>query len=214
MVARRPSKGAGPKAAAKAAANAAAKAAANAAANAAAKAPRSAPYSNGKWAAAFAPRAQGERRYWLMKSEPETFSFDDLLAAQDGTTCWDGVRNTAARNFLRDGLKTGDQVFFYHSMAEPSGVVGICEVVREGYPDQTAFDRKSEYYDPDSVPATPMWYMVDVRAVRALPRLVALAEIRAEPVLAKMALVRVGRLSVVPVSATEWAQVLAMSAGA
>ena len=177
----------------------------------AAKAPRSAPYAKGKWAAAFAPRAKGERRHWLVKSEPETFSFDDLLAAKGQTTCWDGVRNTAARNFLRDGMKTGDQVFFYHSMAEPSGVVGICEVVREGYPDHTAFDKKHEYHDADSVAATPMWYMVDVRAVRALPRLVALAEIKAEPALAQMALVRVSRLSVVPVTPAEWERVLAMS---
>lgn len=176
------------------------------------KAPQSAPYAKGKWAAAFAPRAAGERRYWLMKSEPETFSFDDLLAARDRTTCWDGVRNTAARNFLRDGLKRGDQVFFYHSMAEPAGVAGICEVVREGYPDHTAFDRKSEYFDPDSVAATPMWYMVDVRAVRALPRLVPLAEIKAEPALAQMALLRVSRLSVVPVEPAEWERILAMSA--
>ena len=175
------------------------------------KAPQSAPYAKGKWASAFAPRAKGERRYWLAKSEPETFSFDDLLAAKDRTTCWDGVRNTAARNFLRDGLKQGDQVFFYHSMSVPSGVVGICEVVREGYPDHTAFDRKSEYFDPDSVEATPTWYMVDLRAVRALPRTVPLAELMAEPSLATMALLRVGRLSVVPVTAAEWAAVLRMS---
>lgn len=177
---------------------------------AAKSAPKSAPYSEGKWAEAFAPRAAGERRYWLAKSEPESFSFDDLLAAKDRTTCWDGVRNTAARNFLRDGMKLGDQVFFYHSMAQPSGVVGICEVVREGYPDASAFDRKSAYFDPDSVPETPMWYMVDVRAVRALPRVVSLAEIKAEKKLAKMALVRVSRLSVVPVTPAEWDLVIRM----
>jgi len=177
------------------------------------KAPASAPYAKGKWAAAFT-RAPGETRRWLMKSEPETFSFDDLLAAKDRTTCWDGVRNTAARNFLRDGLKLGDQVFFYHSMAEPSGVAGICEVVREGYPDHTAFDRSSEYYDPESVRATPMWYMVDVRAVRALPRLVTLAELQAEPTLSQMALIRVSRLSVVPVERAEWERILRMAATA
>jgi predicted RNA-binding protein with PUA-like domain len=176
--------------------------------------PSSAPYEQGKWAAAFRPRAAGERRYWLVKSEPESFSFDDLLAARDRTTCWDGVRNTAARNFLRDGMKRGDQVFFYHSMAEPSGVVGICEVVREGYPDHTAFDEAHQYYDAGSVRETPTWFMVDVRAVRALPRLVPLADIKAEKALAQMALVRVGRLSVVPVTPAEWERVLAMSAGA
>ena len=174
-------------------------------------APKSAPYSEGKWADAFAPRAKGERRYWLAKSEPESFSFDALFAAKDRTTCWDGVRNTAARNFLRDGMKLGDQVFFYHSMADPSGVVGICEVVREGYPDSSAFDKSSEYYDAESVKSTPMWYMVDVRAVRALPRIVPLAEIKAEKKLAKMALVRVSRLSVVPVTADEWDLVIGMS---
>ena len=174
-------------------------------------APKSAPYEQGKWAAAFASRKKGEKGYWLAKSEPETFSFDDLLAAKDQTTCWDGVRNTAARNFMRDGMKKGDLVFFYHSMADPSGVAGICEVVREGYPDASALDPKSEYYDAGSVAATPMWYMVDVRAVRALKRLVPLAEIKAEPSLAQMALMRVSRLSVVPVTRTEWDAVLAMS---
>lgn len=174
-------------------------------------APKSAPYAQGKWAAAFAPRQQGEQGFWLAKSEPASFSFDDLMASKDRTTCWDGVRNTAARNFLRDGMKKGDLVFFYHSMADPSGVAGICEVVREGYPDASAFDRTSEYYDADSVAGTPMWYMVDVRAVRALKRLVPLAAIKAEPSLAQMALVRVSRLSVVPVTRTEWDAVLALS---
>ena len=101
-----------------------------------AKAPAS--NSAGKWAEALAPRRPGEARYWLVKSEPGVFSFDDLLRAPNRTTHWDGVRNFAARNFLRDGMKVGDRVFFYHSMADPQAIVGICEVVREGYPDHTA----------------------------------------------------------------------------
>ncbi len=175
-----------------------------------AKPPQSAPYAEGKWAHVFA-RSPGERRYWLMKSEPETFSYDDLEAAPKRTTFWNGVRNTAARNFMRDGMKKGDLAFYYHSNAEPSAIVGICEIVREGYPDATAFDPAHDYFDPGSNPAMPTWFMVDVRAVRRLARPVALPEIKAEPALSEMALVRVGRLSVVPVTEAEWETVLAMS---
>jgi predicted RNA-binding protein with PUA-like domain len=177
---------------------------------AAKKAPQSLPYDQGKWAAAFT-RAPGEQRYWLVKSEPDVFSFDDLVAAPKQTTCWDSVRNTGARNFLRDGMKRGDLVFYYHSNAEPSAIVGICEVVREGYPDHTAFDPSHAYYDDASDPATPTWFMVDLKAVRALARPVTLPELKAAPALAEMALLRVGRLSVVPVTAAEWATVIAMS---
>jgi predicted RNA-binding protein with PUA-like domain len=167
-------------------------------------------YESGKWAAAFAPRRAGERRYWLVKSEPDVFSFDDLLAAPRKTTHWDGVRNHAARNFLKDGMKKGDRVFFYHSMANPQAVVGICEVVREGYPDPTALDPASEYHDPDATPEDPRWYMVDLRAVERLRRPVTLPEIKARPELAEMALVRVGRLSVSPVTPAEWETIVAM----
>ena len=182
------------------------------AATAGRKAPQSAPYEQGKWAAAFAPRAPGERRYWLVKSEPDVFSFDDLMRSPDRTTFWDGVRNFAARNFLRDGMKLGDQVFFYHSMANPQAIVGVCEVVREGYPDHTAFDAKHEYYDADSDPDAPTWFMVDVRAVAPLTRPVTLPEIKARRELAEMALLRIGRLSVVPVAAKEWEVINAMGA--
>lgn len=161
-------------------------------------------YEKGKWAEAFAPRARGERGYWLVKSEPEVFSFDDLLRAPDRTTCWDGVRNFAARNFLRDGMKRGDGVLFYHSMTTPQAIVGDCEVVREGYPDHTQFDRKHDGYDASSTPDDPTWYMVDVRAVQPFARPVTLPEIKARPELASMALLRVSRLSVVPVTAAEW----------
>jgi predicted RNA-binding protein with PUA-like domain len=173
---------------------------------------KTADHSEGKWAAAFAPRRRGERRYWLVKSEPDVFSFDDLLAAPKRTTCWDGVRNFAARNFLRDGMRRGDGVLFYHSMADPQAVVGVCEVVREGYPDHTALDPAHPNHDPDSDPDDPRWFMVDLRAVARLARPVPLAEIKARPELAAMALVRVGRLSVSPVTAAEWETIRAMGA--
>ena len=174
------------------------------------KAPQSAPYDQGKWAHVFA-RTPGERRYWLVKSEPDVFSFADLQAAPKQTTCWDSVRNTGARNFLRDGMKKGDLAFYYHSNAEPSAIVGICEVVREGYPDHTALDPAHPYYDAESVAATPTWFMVDVKAVEALPRPVTLPELKASAALKEMALIKVGRLSVVPVTAQEWEIVLRMS---
>lgn len=173
--------------------------------------PASMPYEKGKWASSFAPRAKGERRYWLIKSEPDVFSFDDLLAAPKRTTCWDSVRNTSARNFMRDGMKKGDQVFYYHSNADPSAIVGVCEVTREGYPDDTAFDPTHEYFDADSVRETPMWFMVDVRAVEKLARPVTLPEIKATKSLENMALLKVSRLSVVPVSPAEWDTVLSMA---
>lgn len=174
------------------------------------KAPQSMPYADGKWATVF-DRKPGEKRYWLVKSEPDVFSFTDLEAAPKRTTCWDSVRNTGARNFLRDGMQVGDLVFYYHSNATPSSIVGICEVVRAGYPDPTAFDAAHDYYDPKSDPDMPTWFMVDVRAVEPLRRPVTLQEIKAEPALSEMALLRVGRLSVVPVTTQEWKTVLAMS---
>jgi predicted RNA-binding protein with PUA-like domain len=177
---------------------------------AAKRVPKSMPYDQGKWAHVFA-RQPGERRYWLVKSEPDVFSYADLEAAPGRTTCWDSVRNTGARNFLRDGMQVGDLAFYYHSNAEPSAIVGICEVVRAGYPDHTAFDPRHPYFDPDSDPARPTWFMVDVRAVRPLARPVTLADVKAEPALQDMALVRVGRLSVVPVTEAEWHVVLRMS---
>lgn len=175
------------------------------------KAPQSMPYEQGKWAHVYAPRAAGETRYWLIKSEPDVFSFQDLQAAPKHTTSWDSVRNTGARNFLRDGMKRGDLAFYYHSNAEPSAIVGICEVVKEGYPDTTALDPAHPYYDAESVAETPTWFMVDVRAVEALPRAVTLPEIKASHVLSEMALLKVSRLSVVPITATEWQIVLDMS---
>lgn len=169
------------------------------------------PYEKGKWASAFTPRSPGERRYWLVKSEPETFSFEDLLRAQNRTTSWEGVRNPVARNFMRDGMKLGDRVFFYHSGGDAPGIVGICEVVREGYPDRTALDPNHPSFDPRSNPDAPTWHMVDLRAVAQLTKAVSLAQIKARKDLAEMALVRVGRLSVSPVTATEWETICAMA---
>ena len=174
------------------------------------KAPQSMPYEQGKWAHVFA-RGADERRYWLLKSEPDVFSFQDLQAAPEHTTCWDSVRNSGARNFLRDAMKRGDLCFYYHSNAEPSAIVGVCEVVREGYADHTALDPSHDYHDADSVAETPTWFMVDVRAVEALPRPVTLPEIKASAELREMALIKVGRLSVVPVTKDEWETVLRIS---
>lgn len=174
------------------------------------KAPKSMPYEQGAWAHVFAPRAPGERRYWLIKSEPDVFSFDDLQRAPRQTTCWDSVRNSSARNFMRDGMKQGDLAFYYHSNAEPSGIVGICEIVREGYPDHTAWDPSHDYFDAKSDPDMPTWFMVDVKAVQPFRTMVTLPQIKADPALAEMALVKVGRLSVVPVTAEEWAHVCAL----
>ena len=163
------------------------------------------------WAWVFTPRKPGEKRYWLVKSEPTTFSFDDLLARPNQTTYWDGVRNHTARTFMRDGMKLGDEVFFYHSNAEPSAIIGICEVVREGYPDHTALDPKDAHFDPGSDPEDPTWFMVDLKAVRRLPRPLPLPELRARTELAGMALLRIGRLSVTPVRHVEWATIIDMA---
>jgi len=151
-------------------------------------------------------------RYWLVKSEPDVFSFADLQAAPKKTTHWDGVRNYQARNTLRDAMKRGDRCFYYHSNAEPSGIAGICEVVREGYPDHTAFDKKDPHYDPKSKPDVPTWYMVDVKAVKAFPRLISLGQLREVTALKGMVLLQKGsRLSVQPVTKKEWETICAMA---
>jgi predicted RNA-binding protein with PUA-like domain len=150
-------------------------------------------------------------KYWLMKSEPASFSIDDLARAPRKTTAWDGVRNYQARNMLRDEMQKADQVLFYHSSCEVPGVAGIAEVVRTAYPDPTAFDAKHHHYDPDSDPDDPRWFMVDVRLVRKLKRVITLDELRSARGLAGMQLLKRGnRLSVMPVSAQEWQRVLAL----
>jgi predicted RNA-binding protein with PUA-like domain len=154
------------------------------------------------------------RRYWLVKSEPDVFSFDDLLAAPDRTTCWDGVRNYQARNFMRDDMKVGDLVFFYHSSTEPAAIAGVAEVVREAYPDHTAFDAADPHFDPKSRPESPTWMMVDLRAVERFEEPITLAELRATPGLDGMELLRRGsRLSVQPVGAEHWRIVRGLRGG-
>jgi predicted RNA-binding protein with PUA-like domain len=150
-------------------------------------------------------------RHWLMKSEPEVFSIDDLAKAKQQTTGWDGVRNYQARNLLRDEIAVGDGVLFYHSSVDPPGVAGLARVVRAGYPDPTQFDPKSDYYDKDSPRDAPRWFSVDIAFDRKLARPVTLPQLRAEPALADMVLLRRGsRLSVQPVTPAEWKRILAM----
>lgn len=151
------------------------------------------------------------RRYWLMKSEPSAFSFNDLLKAPRKTDHWDGVRNYLARNTMRE-MNKGDRVLFYHSSTTPPHVAGIAEIAREAYPDHTAFDAKSKYHDPKSSPDNPRWFMVDVRAIEKLPAPVPLADLKANPKLAKMLVVQRGqRLSVQPVTPAEYTEVLRMA---
>ncbi len=153
-----------------------------------------------------------EPRCWLFKSEPSSYSYDDLESEDDQTAEWDGVRNYQARNFIRDDMAVGDQVLFYHSNAKPPGVVGIACIVREGYPDTTAWDPNSRYYDPKSDPANPTWMMVDIKADRRLPRFISLNELKANPSLVDMMVTKRGqRLSVQPVKPEEWAEVITMA---
>jgi predicted RNA-binding protein with PUA-like domain len=149
--------------------------------------------------------------YWLMKSEPSELGIDDLRTRPRRTAAWDGVRNYQARNYMRDGMKKGDQVFFYHSNCDEPGIVGIAQVVREAYPDHTAFDPKSIYFDRKSKPDNPAWVMVDVKFVRKLKRVIGLQELKAEPRLDGFPLVRRGnRLSVLPVTEQQWDIILDM----
>lgn len=144
-----------------------------------------------------------------MKSEPDTFGIDDLQQRPQQTEHWDGVRNYQARNMMRDQMKVGDQVFFYHSNCELPGIVGIAEVVKEAYPDFTAFDPDNKHFDPKSHPDKPTWFMVDVRFVRKLKRTISLQQLKSIPELSNLALVRRGnRLSIMPVSPDEWACIL------
>ena len=154
-----------------------------------------------------------DRNYWLVKSEPETFSFDDLVAAPKQTTHWDGVRNYAARNHLQ-AMRKGDLVLFYHSSAKPPAIVGVAEVAREAYPDASAFDKADGHYDPKSKPDAPTWFMVDIKAVEPLARQVSLDEVKKTKGLESMALVRLGRLSVQPVTKAEFDTIKRLAAKA
>ena len=150
-------------------------------------------------------------KYWLIKSEPELFSIDDLSKSKDKTTYWDGVRNYQARNFLRDEMQIGDRIVFYHSNSEPSGAIGICEVVKAGYPDFTAFDPKDIHYDPNSKKDNPTWIMVDVKFIQKFERLVPISEIKGNNKLNKMQLVQRGnRLSVMPLTKSEFDELVKM----
>ena len=145
------------------------------------------------------------RQYWLMKSEPDVFSFEDLWKAKKRTTMWDGVRNYQARNFMRDKMRVGDGVLYYHSNAKPPGIAGLAEVASEAYPDPTQFDPKDSHYDPKSDPDDPRWFLVDVKGVERIPDLISRDELREHPVLSKMGVLQKGsRLSVQPVTAAEW----------
>lgn len=149
-------------------------------------------------------------RYWLMKSEPDDFSIDDLMRAAKKTTPWFGVRNYQARNYMRDEMQLGDQALFYHSSCEVPGIAGIVEVARLAYPDATQFDYKSRYFDPKSTRARPRWFNVDVRLARKT-RLVPLSELREYPQLADMRLLQRGnRLSITPVEPDEWKFILSV----
>jgi predicted RNA-binding protein with PUA-like domain len=148
--------------------------------------------------------------YWLMKSEPDEVSIDDLAAAPAQTLPWTGVRNYQARNFMRDDMRLGDGVLFYHSSCPQPGIAGLAQVVGPAEPDSTQFDRKSPYFDPKSTKDKPRWVQVDVRLVRKVP-LLALARMREEPTLATMRVLQRGnRLSITPVSGAEWRAVLAL----
>lgn len=145
------------------------------------------------------------QRFWLIKSEPDVFSFDDLWKARRRTTYWDGVRNYQARNFMRDDMALGDGILYYHSACPVPGIAGIAEVASKAKPDPTQFDPKDSHYDAKSSPDEPRWCAVDVRAVELFPSFVSLEALRAEPKLAQMrTLQRGNRLSITPVTATEW----------
>ena len=151
--------------------------------------------------------------YWLMKSEPDVFGIDHLTACVDQTEPWDGVRNYQARNMMRDQMRVSDQVFFYHSNCKEPGIVGIMEVVKESYPDHTAFDPDQKYYDPKSDPEKPRWFMVDVRYIRHLKRNIQLSELKqySDGPLEGMPLVRKGnRLSILPVTGEQWDFILSL----
>ena len=152
-------------------------------------------------------------QYWLMKTEPTSFSVENLAAAPRRTTSWDGVRNYQARNMLRDQMRRGDQAFLYYSSTETPGIVATMQIVKQGYPDPTAFDRKDEHYDPGSDPKDPRWFMVDVQLKHRLARTISLEELRAHArkELAGLVLLRPGnRLSVMPVERAHWDFILSL----
>ncbi len=152
------------------------------------------------------------KKYWLVKTEPESFSIDDLAAAPQQTTFWSGVRNYQARNYMRDEMKPGDDVLFYHSNADPSAIVGVARVARAGYPDHTAWDENDSHYDATSTPLQPRWYMVDLQFVKKFHHPLSLAELRDVPALQNMELLRKGsRLSVQVVEKEAFQSILSLA---
>ena len=150
--------------------------------------------------------------YWLMKSEPDVYGIDDLMAQPDQTDHWDGIRNYQARNFMRDQMKMGDKAFFYHSNCKEPGVVGTMSICREAYTDHTQFDANEKYYDPKSDPDNPRWIMVNLRFEQKFGRTITLKELRGEPALAEMRLLARGnRLSIMPVTKDEWDHIMGMA---
>ena len=151
-------------------------------------------------------------KFWLMKSEPDVYGIDQLRAEKRKTDHWDGIRNYQARNFMRDEMKKGDLAFFYHSNCEEPAIVGVIEIVREGYPDHTAFLSNEKYFDAKSDPDNPRWFMVDVRFKKKFKKPVSLKALKGERSLAQMRLVQRGnRLSILPVVAKEWKHILKMA---
>jgi predicted RNA-binding protein with PUA-like domain len=152
-----------------------------------------------------------KKNFWLVKSEPDVFSIEDLKKSKNKTTSWDGVRNYQARNFLKNEMKVGDEVLFYHSNTEPPAVVGVCRVIKEGYADHTQFDPEDKHFFPSADPKNPIWYMVDVQFVKKLKKPVTLSEIKANRKLKNMKLVKRGnRLSVMPVHKEEFDEIIKM----
>jgi len=151
--------------------------------------------------------------YWLMKSEPSSWGIDDLFRLPQKTDCWDGVRNYQARNFMRS-MQIGDLAFCYHSNCKPPGIAGVMQVCKESYPDHTAFDPESKYYDPRSSPDNPRWFMVDVKFKSKFNRFIKLEELKLHPRLSSMLILRKGnRLSITPVTKEEWETIMQLANG-
>jgi len=151
------------------------------------------------------------KKFWLFKSEPSEYSWEDLKKSKNQTTFWDGIRNYQARNFLRDEIKKGDGVLFYQSSTDPLAVIGYCEVLKEGYPDHTQFDSSNDHFDPKADPKNPTWFMVDIKPVKEFKKHVTLNKIKANPKLKSLKLIQRGqRLSIQPLLKDEWDEILKM----
>ena len=151
------------------------------------------------------------KKYWLIKSEPSVFSIEDLKKSKNQTTFWDGIRNYQARNFLRDDMKKGERVLFYYSNTDPNAVVGICEVVKEGYADHTQFDPENKHFFPSADPQNPIWFMVDVKFLKEFKNPVTLQDIKENPRLKNIRLMQKGnRLSVMPIEKAEFDEIVKM----